>query len=105
MANIGLDYPYITTLLPNNTIEIHNVETQSMVQTISAPNTGLSASTSLRGHPAERQNLVTCLNGYLVPSSQGSDKMRLSSIRLVRPDGSKPKQSEDSGPVDNGEII
>lgn len=83
LAPTGLDYPYITTLLPNNTIEIHSVETQAIVQVISAPPSSPS-SPSFPGRPAERSQLATCLGGYLVPSTQRSDKMRTIPVRLLR---------------------
>ncbi|KAL1741926.1 hypothetical protein HDZ31DRAFT_84502 [Schizophyllum fasciatum] len=67
-----LDYPYIITALPNNTMVVHNVETQALVQAIPVPdNTHVSA-------------LVSCLEGYLVPSNLGTEKMRKTSVRLLR---------------------
>jgi len=77
---VCLDYPYITALLPNDTIEIHNLETQSIVQVLSSPPT--SPSTAPSG--PDRSNLATCLNGYMVPSTERSDKMRMTSVPLIR---------------------
>lgn len=70
--SICMDYPYIITMLPNNTIVIHNVETQNLVQTLPVPET-------IRGRA-----LVSCLDGYLVPSNMGTDKMRKTPVRLLR---------------------
>ncbi|KAF8155542.1 hypothetical protein B0H34DRAFT_499413 [Crassisporium funariophilum] len=102
-----MDYPYITSLLPNNTIEIHNVETQTIVQVIGAPPGSpspkatspvspvkgthahnRSSSNSTRGgeiDPLQRVNLVSSVGGYLVPSTQRSDKMRTVPVKLLRP--------------------
>ncbi|KAL0067489.1 hypothetical protein AAF712_005479 [Marasmius tenuissimus] len=73
--SVCFDYPYITTLLPNNTIEIHNVETQNIVQVVSAPAEDVSG---------ERDLLAASTAGYLVPSTQRSAKMRTVAIPLLR---------------------
>ncbi|KAK7047403.1 hypothetical protein VNI00_006634 [Paramarasmius palmivorus] len=74
------DYPYITTLLPNDTIEIHNVDTQGIVQVVSAPpeKEGDSEGTS------ERSALTASMAGFLVPSTQRSAKMRTVPVSLLR---------------------
>lgn len=71
----GFDYPYVATLLSNNTIEIHSVETQAIVQVISTP----ADSDSSR-----RLDLITSLGGYMVPSTQRSNKMRKVPVQLLR---------------------
>ncbi|KAF8903944.1 hypothetical protein CPB84DRAFT_1677706 [Gymnopilus junonius] len=76
---ICLDYPYITSLLPNNTIEIHSIESQSIVQVISAPAPSKTGEPDLR-----RLNLVSSIGGYLVPSTQRSDKMSTVPVKLLR---------------------
>jgi hypothetical protein len=103
MCVVGLDYPYITTLLSNNTIEVHSVESQSIVQVISTPYSA-PASPALHTRVTQMIHLVSCLNGYLVPSSQRSDKMRLAPVRLIRQDGPKSEGMEDAEPVDTAEI-
>nr|VWP00442.1 Uncharacterized protein [Ganoderma boninense] len=75
---ISLDYPYVTTLLPNNTIEIHSIETQSIVQVIPAPPEGSSPP------DGDRKVLVTCQNGFFIPSTQRSEKLRMMPQRLIR---------------------
>ncbi|KAH9916956.1 uncharacterized protein BXZ73DRAFT_53520 [Epithele typhae] len=77
-VSITLDYPYITTLLTNGTIEIHSVETQGIVQVISAPPEELSPSAS------DRRALVLCMNGLLIPSTQRSEKLLTVPHRLLR---------------------
>lgn len=106
----ALDYPYITSLLPNNTIEVHSLETQAIVQVIGAPHSsnppskvpspvrsathqrmssvGSSGSARSRAadiDPARRTNLVTSVGGYLVPSTQKVDKMKRVPVKLLRP--------------------
>ncbi|KAF9460006.1 hypothetical protein BDZ94DRAFT_1170509 [Collybia nuda] len=83
---VCLDYPYITALLPNGTIDIHNIETQAIVQVVSAPSTSSPpASPSVQSaHPPLRLSLMSSQNGYLVPSTQKSNKMRSIPVRLLR---------------------
>ena len=98
---IGLDYPYVISLLPNNTIEIHSVETQEIVQVIGAPLVspasspsparknrahGRTSSTVSSGNldSSERVKLVASIGGHLVPSTQRLDKLRTVPVRLLR---------------------
>jgi len=101
---ICLDYPYITSLLPNDTIEIHSVETQAIVQVIGAPplppatspkaispvrkNSAHSRSSSTVASgdvdSSERVNLIASIGGYLVPSTQRLDKLRTVPVKLLR---------------------
>lgn len=71
----ALDYPYITTLLPNETIEIHSIETQAIVQVVPAP-----TDEQVPG----RKKLALSANGFFVPSNQRTDKLRKTPVRLVR---------------------
>ncbi|KAG2133714.1 hypothetical protein DEU56DRAFT_810324 [Suillus clintonianus] len=73
-VSVCLDYPYLTTLLPNGTIEVHSVETQAISQVIPAPDFG----------EGEKPGLVSCLAGYAAPSSERWDKMRKVKVSLVR---------------------
>ncbi|KAF8637927.1 hypothetical protein AX17_002548 [Amanita inopinata Kibby_2008] len=75
--SVCLDYPYVTSLLPNNTIEIHNVETQSIVQVI-------GSSPADDDRPSERTALMASVGGYLVPSTQRSEKMKMTRLPLLR---------------------
>ncbi|OSD05086.1 hypothetical protein PYCCODRAFT_1385627 [Trametes coccinea BRFM310] len=84
---VSLDYPYITTLLPNNTIEIHSVETQAIVQVIPAPPEGSKQD--------DRKALIACLNGFFIPSTQRREKLRPTPVRLMRKGGAKTR--DDSG--------
>ncbi|KAL7277121.1 hypothetical protein ACG7TL_008966 [Trametes sanguinea] len=80
---VSLDYPYITTLLPNNTIEIHSVETQAIVQVIPAPPEGSKQD--------DRKALIACLNGFFIPSTQRREKLRPTPVRLMRKGGAKTR--------------
>ncbi|KAI0641369.1 hypothetical protein C8Q79DRAFT_1031419 [Trametes meyenii] len=84
---VSLDYPYITTLLPNNTIEIHSVETQTIVQVIPAPPEG---SSPLSG---DRKALIACFNGFFIPSTQRTEKLRPTPVRLLRGRGGAKAQA------------
>ncbi|KAG6847009.1 hypothetical protein H0H93_010620 [Arthromyces matolae] len=79
--SLCLDYPYITALLPNGSIEIHSIETQSVVQVIAADDTPTNPQNPQQ---QSRATLVSILNGYLVPSTQRSEKMRTTRVQLLR---------------------
>ena len=101
MFKKGLDFPYVITLLPNNTIEIHSVETQEIVQVIGAPPLSPATSpshvrknsthgrtsstvTSSNLDSSERVKLIASIGGHLVPSTQRLDKLRTVPVRLLR---------------------
>ncbi|KAJ7927508.1 hypothetical protein B0H13DRAFT_2653488 [Mycena leptocephala] len=71
---VVFDYPYVAALLPNRTVEIHSIESQSIVQVLPAPNNDVEP----------RVALVAALSGYLVPSTQKSEKMRKIPVGLLR---------------------
>ena len=71
--NVGVDYPYITTLLPDNSILIHNLDGQTLVQTIPAG--------SAEEH---KRKFVRTFNGFLVPSLQESKKLQKVAVPLRR---------------------
>lgn len=70
---IGIDYPYITALLPDNSIEIHNIDTQAIVQVIPPPAAG-----------EDRRKFVKTFNGFLVPSLPESKKLQKVAVPLRR---------------------
>ncbi|TFK73513.1 hypothetical protein BDN72DRAFT_834644 [Pluteus cervinus] len=82
--SVSLDYPYVTALLPNNTIEIHSIETQAIVQVIGAPAASPRNSTDEEKLDSQRLQLVASTGGYLVPTNQGSSRMRLTKVPLQR---------------------
>jgi hypothetical protein len=80
----ALEYPYVTALLPDQTIEVHNVESQDIVQTVPAPPLPLPNETSLAAlFGAERRSLAMSSNGFLVPSQQQSEKLTLKKVNLL----------------------
>ena len=85
----ALDYPYVTTLLPNGTIEIHSVETQTIVQVVAAPPDAPSPLAE------DRKALISCMGGFFVPSTQRSEKLRMVPHRLLR--GSRPRRGSGGG--------
>lgn len=83
--HIGLDYPYVTALLPNHTIEIHNLESQSIVQVVPL---SLPPSPEVTS-PSSFHFLVSSPSGYLVPFTQQTNKLKLLPVKLIpNPDGS-----------------
>ncbi|KAG2156895.1 CNH domain-containing protein [Suillus bovinus] len=84
-VSVCLDFPYLATLLPNGTIEVHSVETQTIVQVIPAPDFGEGG----------RPGLISCLAGYAAPSSECRDKMRKVKVGLVRSGNVAPKMDDD----------
>lgn len=72
--NAGFDYPHITALLQNHSVEIHNVDTQSLVQIIPPPTDD--------DKPVP-QGLSLATGGYIVPSAR-SDKLRTKTMPLLR---------------------
>lgn len=76
--SVCYDYPYITSLLPNGTIEVHAIETQNIVQVIPAP----VPSSDIES--IQRKKLIPSLQGYLVPSAEKSAKMRTVPVNLRR---------------------
>ncbi|RPD60228.1 hypothetical protein L226DRAFT_555130 [Lentinus tigrinus ALCF2SS1-7] len=88
---VSLDYPYVTTLLPNGTIEIHSIETQSIVQVVPAPPEAPSPLAN------DRKALISCLNGFFIPSTQRLEKLRMVPQRLLRKSaaaGTKTREEE-----------
>ncbi|THH03191.1 hypothetical protein EW146_g10492 [Bondarzewia mesenterica] len=81
---VCLDYPYITTLLPNQTIEIHNVETQTIAQVIAAPPLPSPSASPSEFLAQERRTITVSLNGFLVPSQEQSEKLRLKKVKFMQ---------------------
>lgn len=91
-VSVCLDYPYLTTLLPNGTIEVHSIETQAIIQVLPAPDFGEGG----------RPGLVSCLAGYAAPSSVRWDKMRKVKVGLVR-SGKVGLKMDDEKVLDEGQ--
>lgn len=85
---ISLDHPYITTLLPDGTIEVHSVAEQNIVQVIGPPGPSRpispSAAPGVETQTSQRLAMVASVCGYHVPSSQRSEHMRKVPVKLLR---------------------
>ena len=80
----ALEYPYVTALLQDQTIVVHSVESQEVVQTIPAPPLPSPSETSLMALlGAERRALAMSSNEFFVPLQQRSEKMNLEKINLL----------------------
>ena len=64
------------SLLTDGTIQIHNVDTQALVQTVPA-----TTSPSIAVAP---KLLVACASGFSVPTAQRLEKLRPTTIKLKR---------------------
>ncbi|TDL25106.1 hypothetical protein BD410DRAFT_819897 [Rickenella mellea] len=76
---VCVDYPYVAALLPNHSIEIHNLEASTLVQVITPPPTSPGPSPTA---PEPRSLLAACM-GFLVPSTQRTEKLRLVRMPLI----------------------
>jgi hypothetical protein len=82
-----MEYPYVTALLPDQSIVVHNVESQKVVQEVPADPLPLPDETSLAAMlGAERRALAMSTNGFLVPSKGQPEKLRLKQINLLSRD-------------------
>lgn len=92
--SVSLDFPYVTTLLANDTIEIHHIETQALVQVVPAPP---ELAPPFPGMPAEVQRaaLATIYGKYLVPSAKITEKMHMKPVKLLRPPMDAKKEAEE----------
>jgi len=82
--SVSLEYPHVTALLQDQTIVVHNVDSQEIVQTIPAPPLPSPSETSLMALlGAERRALVMSPNGFFVPSQWQSEKLSLKKFNLL----------------------
>jgi len=80
----ALEYPYVTALLQDQTIVVHSVESQDVVQTVPAPPLPSPSETSLMALlGAERRALAMSPNGVFVPTQQQSEKLTLKKVNLL----------------------
>lgn len=80
----ALEYPYVTALLQDQTIVVHNVDSQEVVQTVPAPPLPSPTETSLMAVlGAERRALAMSSNGFFVPSQRQSEKLTLKKVNLL----------------------
>jgi vacuolar protein sorting-associated protein 3 len=80
----GLDYPYVTALLPDQTIQVHNIESQEIAQVVPAPPLPSPNETSLSALLGqERRALTVSPHGFIIPSQQQPEKLRLKKVNLL----------------------
>jgi hypothetical protein len=80
----ALEYPYVTALLQDQTIVVHNVESQEVVQTVPAPPLPSPSETSLMALlGAERRALAMSSNGFFVPTQRQSEKLTSKKVNLL----------------------
>ena len=80
----GLDYPYVTALLPDQTIQVHDIESQEVAQVLPPPPPpSLNAASPSALLSAERRALATSSSGFLVPLQQRPEKLMLKKINLL----------------------
>jgi vacuolar protein sorting-associated protein 3 len=88
----AFDDPYVTTLLPDGTVEIHSIETQALVQAIPAPSSSPTPAVPI---PTDRKAVLFCSAGFSVPSAERQTKLRPTPVKLGR---SKSKTKTESEP-------
>jgi hypothetical protein len=80
----ALEYPYVSALLQDQTIVVHNIESQEVVQTVPAPPLPSPSETSLMALlGAERRALAMSSNGFFVPTQRQSEKLTLKKVNLL----------------------
>lgn len=79
-----MEYPYVTTLLQDQTILVHSVESQEIVQEIPPDPLPVSNEASIAAVlGAERRALAMSPNGFLVPSQGQPEKLKLRQVNLL----------------------
>ena len=80
----GMEYPYVTALLQDQTILVHSVESQDIVQEIPPDPLPVSNEADLAAMlGAERRALAMSSNGFLVPSQGQPEKLRLRQVNFL----------------------
>ena len=98
----GLEFPYATALLSDQTIQVHNIESQEVVQSVPAPPLPSPNEASLSALlSAERRALAMSPNGFFVPSQQRPEKLWLKNVNILNRNA-KPGGRE-ADPIKNGE--
>lgn len=81
---IGLDHPYVTALLPDQTIQVHDIQSQEIAQVLPPPPLpSLNDASPFALLGAERRALSTSSNGFLVPLQQRPEMLMLKKVNLL----------------------
>jgi len=80
-----VDYPHVAALLPDQTVLVHNLETQTVAQTLPAPPlpAAEAATDPIALLAGERRAISFSAPGFLVPSQRQSAKLRLRRVPLL----------------------
>ncbi|KAH9003555.1 hypothetical protein EDB86DRAFT_2893203 [Lactarius hatsudake] len=82
--SICFEYPHVTALLPDQTIQVHDIESQEIAQVLPPPplpSLNEASPSVLLG--AERRALATSSNGFLVPLQQRPERLVLKKVNLL----------------------
>lgn len=80
---LGCDYPYVTSLLPDGSMEVHELETQAKCQVLSS-----SAVTPV--------GLAKSTHGFVVPLGDQKHDLDIVDFPLLEPDAPNTSEIEDS---------
>lgn len=80
MFGAALQFPFVFTLMQDDSVEVHNIETQTLVQSV--PTTVARNDFPL----LDRKALFLSGSGFSVPTTQRSTKLRLTPVKLLRPE-------------------
>ncbi|EKM50146.1 uncharacterized protein PHACADRAFT_178770 [Phanerochaete carnosa HHB-10118-sp] len=94
-VSVAFDDPHITTLLSDGTVEIHNIETQALVQTVPPSSSALTPAVPI---PTDRTALLACSADFVVPSTERQTKLRPTPVKL-RPPEARPEPAPEVAPV------
>jgi hypothetical protein len=74
----------VTALLPDQSMVVHNVESQEIIQEVPADPLPLPNEASLAAMlGAERRALAKSSNGFFVPSARQPEKLKLKQVNLL----------------------
>ncbi|KAI9438733.1 hypothetical protein H4582DRAFT_2057353 [Lactarius indigo] len=82
--SVCFEYPHVTALLPDQTIQVHDIESQEIAQVLPPPplpSLNEVSPSVLLG--AERRALATSSNGFLVPLQQRPERLVLKKVNLL----------------------
>jgi len=104
--SICLDYPYVTTLLPDQAVQVHDIESQEIAQVLPPPPPpSLNVASPSASLGVERRALATSPSGFLVPLQQRPEKLMLKKVNLLsrnaKPGGREEEQLEVTGDTED----
>ncbi|KAN0136306.1 hypothetical protein V8E53_005911 [Lactarius tabidus] len=107
--SICLDYPHVTALLPDQTIQVHDIESQEIAQVLPPPPPpSLNATSPAALLSAERRALATSSSGFFVPLQQQPEKLMLKKVNLLnrnaKPGGREVVPTEDTEETEEVEV-